>query len=82
MKVSQVSNAVKNSTKTIFKKLNGKPMTYASKAIGITALASVLYDAHINGKEKAIGNDAVISGNKFFNQYKQYMTMEKSSNRI
>ena len=76
MKVSQVSNAVKNSTKTIFKKLNGKPMTYASKAVGITALASVLYDAHINFSYFKF---ILI---KFFNQYKQYMTREKSSATI
>lgn len=64
------------------KKLSGKPLGVASKVMGVAALAAVVYDAHINGREKAYSKDMIESGDKFYNQYKQFMTSDKESATI
>jgi len=61
------------------KKISGKPLGIASKVLGAATVASVLYDSHINGREKAYSLDEVSSGDRYYNQYKQFMTMEKPS---
>lgn len=61
------------------KKISGKPMNIAAKAIGAATLASVVYDAHINGRERAYSLDEVNSADRYINQYTNYMTMEKPS---
>lgn len=74
--------AVGSAVTSAVKKFYGKPMGYASKALGVAAVASVLYDAHINAKERSICTDQIESGDRFYNQYKQYMTMQKPSATI
>lgn len=64
------------------KKFVGKPMGVASKVLGVATVASVLYDSHINGREKAYAVDSLSSADRFYNQYKQFMTMEKESATI
>ena len=61
---------------------SGQPLEVASKALGFATLASVIYDSHINGKEKAIVNDRVNTVDRFERNFKQYMTMQKSSQSI
>ena len=65
--------------KSAAKKISGKPLGIASKVLGVATAASVLYDAHINGRERANSLDSVNSADRYYNQYKQYMTLEKES---
>ncbi len=74
-------NAI-NKIGTTIKKLSGKPLGTASKILGAATLASVVYDAHVNGKERAKSTDILESGTDFYNNYSQYMTMEKESATI
>lgn len=64
------------------KKFAGKPMGVASKVLGVATVASVLYDSHINGRERAYSLDEISSADRYYNQYKQYMTMDKESATI
>ncbi len=64
------------------KKFAGKPMGIASKALAVATTASVIYDSHINGRERAYSMDELDSADRYFNQYKQFMTMDKSSATI
>ncbi len=64
------------------KKFAGKPMGIASKALAIATTASVIYDAHINGRERSYSLDEISTADRYYNQYKQYMTMEKESATI
>ncbi len=72
--IAKISSALKT--------FSGKPLGYMSKALGVATVASVIYDAHVNGKERAYSLDEMESGDRFFNQYKQYMTSEKESATI
>ncbi len=74
----KVSNVINN----ISGALKSKPVKVASKAMGVAALASVIYDAHVNGREKANVTEQIETGDRFYNQYSQYMTMEKESATI
>lgn len=73
--------AIQNITSAL-KSFSGKPMAVTSKALGVATCAAVLYDAHINGRERAYSCDEIESGDRFYNQYKQYMTCEKESATI
>lgn len=64
------------------KKFAGKPMGVASKALAVATTAAVLYDSHINGRERAYSLDELDSADRYYNQYKQYMTLEKESATI
>ncbi len=64
------------------KKISGKPLGVMSKALGVATLASVIYDSHINGRERAYSLDEKESADRFYNQYKQYMTSERESMTI
>lgn len=64
------------------KKFSGKPLAIASKMIGVAACASIIYDSHINAKERANVTVQVESGDRYYNQYKQYMTCTKESQTI
>ncbi len=61
------------------KMIAGKPLSVSSKVLGIGTIASVIYDSHVNGKEKAVVSDEIGTGNRFYNQYKQYMNSDKES---
>lgn len=61
------------------KTFSGKPMGVMSKALGVASVASVIYDSHINGREKAIVTDDLESADRFSRQYKNYMTSTKES---
>ena len=64
------------------KKFAGKPMGVASKALAVATTAAVIYDSHINGRERAYSLDEIDSADRYYNQYKQYMTMDKESATI
>ncbi|MCD7878419.1 MAG: hypothetical protein LUG16_00625 [Candidatus Gastranaerophilales bacterium] len=64
------------------KKFSGKPLAVTSKVLGVAAAASVIYDAHVNGKEKAYACDSKDSADRYFNQYSQYMDCEKESGTL
>lgn len=70
------------SVTTAVKKFSGKPMGVMSKALGVATVAAVIYDSHINGRERAYSLDETESADRFYNQYKQYMTSEKESATI
>ncbi len=61
------------------KTLGGKPLGIASKVLGAATVVGVIYDAHINGREKAISTDEINTADRYFNQYNKYMTMDKPS---
>ena len=42
------------------KKFAGKPIGVASKALAVATTAAVLYDSHINGRERAYSLDELI----------------------
>lgn len=64
------------------KTFSGKPLGVASKAIGIGTCAAILYDSHVNGRERAYSTDEIESADRFSNQFSQYMTSEKESATI
>lgn len=73
---------VVNVISTTAKKISGKPLGIASKVLGAATVASVIYDSHINGREKAYSTDSIESGDRLFEQYKNYSTMNKESATI
>lgn len=64
---------------TALKKLSGKPLAVTSKVLGAATVASVLYDSHINGREKAIVTDDIESADRFIDQYNNYIVSDKES---
>ena len=64
------------------KPYTGQPLELTSKALGFFTLGSIIYDCHINGKEKAVVTDRLNTVDRFERNYKQYMTMQKSSQSI
>lgn len=70
--------AIKGKIKTI----RDNPLEYASKAIGVTSLSLVTYDAHMLGKEKAAVADRIEAADRFQSNYKQYMSMSKPSQSL
>lgn len=64
---------------TALKNFSGKPLGVMSKALGVASVASVVYDAHINAKERAIVTDNLESVDRFSKQYDQYMSSTKES---
>ncbi len=71
MNVSAVTSAIK--------KFSGKPLGVASKVIGAVTAASVLYDMFVHGKEKAVSTDRIETGDRAYNNYREYMTMTSES---
>lgn len=61
------------------KKFSGKPLGITSKVLGAATIASVIYDSHINGKEKAYSLEQNNMADRYQSQYEQYMTMENAS---
>ncbi len=61
------------------KKFSGKPLAVTSKILGAAAIASVVYDSHVNGREKANYCDEIDTTSRTLNQYKQYMSSDKNS---
>lgn len=61
------------------KSFSGKPLGIMSKALGVASVASVVYDSHVNGREKAIVTDNIESADRFTKQYNNYMTSSKES---
>ena len=54
-------------------------MAVTSKILGVATVASVIYDSHVNAKERSIVNYENHSANKLYNNYRQYMTSNKES---
>lgn len=61
------------------KTFSGKPLGVMSKALGVASVAAVVYDSHVNGKERAVVTDNIVSADRFSRQYKDYMTSPKES---
>lgn len=78
----KITPEMKNSAKTVAKKLAGKPLLYGSKAIGVVATASVLYDAHVNGRENAIAKDNTDTANRIYRQFDNYLKSDSGSATI
>lgn len=76
-----IGNIVKN-IRPAAKKIAGKPLGIASKAIGAATIASVVYDAHVNGVERADTYDRKSTANRMYNQNHLYNTMNKKSATI
>lgn len=72
--ISNVTNAIK--------KFSGKPMGVVSKVLGAATCAAVIYDAHVNGREKAGVQDMNDTADRFENQYNQYLVSDKESATI
>lgn len=72
--ISRVTSAIKT--------FSGKPMGVISKVLGAATCAAVVYDAHINGKEKAGVTDMNDTADRFENQYNQYLVSDKESATI
>lgn len=64
------------------KKLAGKPLAVATKALGAASVASVVYDSYINAKEKANITDEVNSANRLINLNNNYLTMNSDSGTV
>lgn len=76
--MSVVSKVIPKIT-TAAKKFSGKPLGIMSKAIAVATCASVLYDSHVNGREKAYSLDEIETADRFYSQYKQFMTSDRES---
>ena len=59
--------------------LNSKTLSVAAKVLGAATGVAVLYDSHVNGKEKAFVVDSEESADRFSSQYSQYITSDKES---
>ncbi|MCD7779507.1 MAG: hypothetical protein LUH05_02405 [Candidatus Gastranaerophilales bacterium] len=68
--------------KPALKKITGKPMGVASKMLGAATVASVIYDAHVNGAENALLYDEVETGKRCLNQYHHCETSDTKSATI
>lgn len=71
--------AISPNVTTALKKFSGKPLGVMSKALGVATVASVIYDAHVNAKERAIVTDNLDSADRYSKQYDQYMSSTKES---
>lgn len=67
---------------TALKTFSGKPLAIASKMMGVATCAALVYDSHVNGKERAKVTDEIETGDRYYNQFKQYMTSDKESATI
>lgn len=64
---------------TALKKFSGKPLAVTSKVLGAATAAAVVYDSHVNGREKAIVTDDIESADRFIDQYNNYIVSDKES---
>ena len=71
--------AISPSVTAAVKKFSGKPLGIASKALGVASVAALVYDAHMNGKERAIIKDQKDSTDRFMRQYQQYRVSDSES---
>ena len=74
--------AVISAATSVVKKFYGKPMQVASKVLGVATAAAVIYDSHVNGKDRSINYFQDKSANDFYNQYQNYMISPKNSATI
>lgn len=78
MSISSVFTTIHSAAK----KFSGRPLELSSKVLGGVTLASTVYDMHINGKEKAIVTDRIETADRYEQNYRQYMTLNKRSQSI
>ncbi|MBQ3640848.1 hypothetical protein II906_02815 [bacterium] len=82
MNVSSVMLKVKSAAPKVakgIKKFAGTPLAVASKAIGAACVAGVLYDSHVNAREKAIVKDENDTANRLYSQHKMSIMSGKES---
>ncbi len=75
---SSIINVLKK-VPALTKKISGKPLETASKVVGAGVIVSSIYDAHVNGAERADIFDSINTANKMHNDYKQYISLDKES---
>ncbi len=64
---------------TIRRILNSRAVSIAPKVLGAATAAAVVYDSHINAKEKAYVTDEIESADRFSKRYNQYMSADVES---
>lgn len=64
---------------TAIKKFSGKPLGVMSKALGAASVAAVVYDAHVNAKERSYATDSTESADRFISQYNNYRASDTQS---
>ena len=78
----KISPAMTKNLKTTAKKLGGAPLLYASKGLAVVTTAAVLYDAHVNGVDRARIKDSTDTANRVYNQYRQKHMSKSNSATI
>ncbi len=63
----------------IKKIMNSKAASIAPKVLGAVTTAAVVYDSHVNAKEKAYVTDELESADRFSKRYNQYMSADVES---
>ena len=78
MSISSVVTKIGNAAKGI----SNRKLEISSKALGAFTMGSIIYDTHVNGKEKALSVDIVETADRYDKNYKQYMNMSTRSQTI
>ena len=74
--IGKIGKAVAGAAKSF---VSGSPVQVGSRIIGAATAASLVYDSHINGRERAFTLDEVASGNRLMNMNRQYKQSNSSS---
>lgn len=77
--IPKVTSPIAPKVKNAFVNFSKNPKSAIPKALGIASVAAVIYDSHINGKERAIVTDDIESADRFSRQFQDYMTSTKDS---
>jgi hypothetical protein len=72
----KIGKAVAGAAKSF---VSGSPVQVGSRILGAATAASLVYDSHINGRERAYSLDEVASGDRLMNMNRQYMQSNSSS---
>ena len=64
---------------TALKKISGKPLSIVSKTLAAVSVGAVIYDSHVNGKIKSESTDVDATADRYFKNYKQYVSSDKNS---
>ena len=67
---------------TAIKKFSGKPLGVMAKGLGAASVAAVVYDSHVNAKERSYAVDSIESADRFVNQYNNYRASDTQSAKI
>lgn len=73
--ITNVGKGIKNG----YNYVKTNPKGAAIKAVGATALAVSVYDAHVIGKEKSESKKMINGANRFYGDYKYYRASDRES---